>query len=553
MCAFRSLVLVLLVSGAFPLWAQTAPDTHWVQFTDKSNTPFSLSAPEQFLSARALTRRQNQNIALDESDLPVDPAYITTVLAQGDIQLINRSKWFNAITIRTTDADALTAIQGLPFVQNVRSTRRLVGGHADMDKFGSAEPTSGARGGDPSAYGPSFLQISMLNGHLLHAIDAKGQGMLIGVLDSGFEDADSLPAFQPLRDRNGIILTRDMVNHDGDVYEDHWHGRSVLSCMTGVLDSQLLGTAPAADYVLLRTEDVGSEYVVEEDNWIAGAELCDSLGCDVLNTSLGYTVFDDSLQNHTYAELDGATTRISIAAGMASRKGMIPVSSAGNSGESEWYYISAPADAIDILAVGAVGDVENSAPFSSRGPSADGRVKPDVCAMGWGAIGLGFEGDSIAAINGTSFSSPILAGLVACLWQLHPLRTAQEIMAAVRQSASFYAEPNDSLGYGVPDFMQAHDYLVATTGIIEHAAAGITAFPVPFSDRLELVLFDDWGTCDISFFDPAGRMMWTRQGMPVANGRLILEGDALAALQDGLYLLRLRSRDHTIVRSVIKE
>lgn len=552
MRSHRISVILLAAWAAASLSAQTAPDTYWVQFTDKENTPYSLSDPGAFLSDRALARRATQDIALDESDLPVDPAYIATVLAQGDVQLINRSKWFNAITIRTTDQEALEAIQGLPFVMNVRGTRRLVAGHPDAEKFGTTGPVSGERGGEPGQYGPSFLQISMMNGHLLHAIEAKGQGMLIGVLDSGFDKVDSLPAFQELRDRNGIVLTRDMVNHDGDVYDDHWHGRSVLSCMAAHLDSQLLGTAPEADYVLLRTEDVGSEYIVEEDNWIAGAELCDSIGCDVLNTSLGYTVFDDSLQNHSYEDLDGATTRISIAAGMASQKGMIPVQSAGNSGSSEWYYISAAADAFDILSVGAVGDVENSAPFSSRGPSADGRVKPDVCAMGWGAIALRFEGDSIASVNGTSFSSPILAGLVACLWQLHPLRSAHEIMAAVRQSASFYAEPNDSLGYGVPDFIQARDQLIATVGMSESSTTSVRVFPMPFSDGLELMVPAAIRNVDAALFDLAGREVWARTSLNPSNGHLVLSDGALSALQNGTFVLRVSSANGTVVRSVIK-
>ena len=196
----------------------------------------------------------------------------------------------------------------------------------------------------------------------------------------------------------------------------------------------MLGTAPNADYVLLRTENADSEFIVEEDNWVSGAEIADSIGCDVLNTSLGYTEFDDTAQNHTYADLDGQTARISIAAGIASRKGMIPVNSAGNSGEDDWHYIGAPADAFDILAVGAVNNERMVAPFSSRGPSADGRVKPDVCAVGWGAIGLGIDGLRPDPLNGTSFSSPITCGLVACLWQLHRDKSAHEVMDAVRQA-----------------------------------------------------------------------------------------------------------------------
>ena len=538
---------LLVTVGAF---AQTAPDTYWVQFTDKDNTPYSLSQPEQFLSARAIARRQAQGTVLDQLDLPVDPSYIAAVLATGEVELINRSKWFNAVTIRTTDANALLAVQQLPFVSNVRGTRRLVASDPEVDEL-IAPPPGGERGGQPEDYGASWTQISMLNGHLLHAMEAKGQGMLIGVLDSGFDKADSLPAFDSLRARGGILLSRDMVNHDGDVYDDHWHGRSVLSCMTGILPGFLQGTAPQADYVLLRTEEVANEYIVEEDNWVAGAELCDSLGCDVLNTSLGYTEFDDSLTNHVYADLDGATTRISIAAGIASQKGMIPVCSAGNSGQSEWHFISAAADAFDILAVGAVGDQEQHAPFSSWGPSADGRVKPDVCAMGWGAIGLRVEGDSIAQINGTSFSSPILAGLVACLWQLHPDRTAQEIMQAVRQSASLYVTPNDSMGYGIPDFLEAHNQLVQLTVEGDRLAPDVQVFPVPFVDHLRIVVpYVSELTAQVTLIDPQGRSVLTTR-TTIVNGRMELDG--LGSLASGMYLLRVEQSGALLSRRVVKQ
>jgi subtilisin family serine protease len=314
--------------------------------------------------------------------------------------------------------------------------------------------------------------------------------------------------------------------------------------MAGHLEGQLLGTAPQADYVLLRTEDVHSEYPVEEDNWISGAELADSLGCDVLNTSLGYTTFDDSTMDHRYADLDGQTLRMSIAANIASRKGMIPVQSAGNSGASDWYYISAPADAIDILSVGAVGDVENHAWFSSHGPSADGRVKPDVCAMGWGTIVLRADTDSITPANGTSFSSPILAGLVACLWQLHPQRNASEIMAAVRQSASFFNAPNDSLGYGVPDFAAAHAWLVMTTAVAEEVApAGVVrAYPVPFQHSFSVQLPAEDGVVFLALFDVQGRGVFATRSV-VSNGVLQLTDPRLAGLPEGSYFLKVQQGD----------
>ncbi len=549
---WSTLILLLLVASQWQAWGQTAPDTWWVQFTDKANTPYTIDQPSAYLSARSIERRQTQGILVDDLDLPVDPAYIATVLGIGDIQLMNRSRWFNAITIRTTDPGLLDAIEALPFVQNVRSVRRLVGDRPHSDKFGE-QFTGVPRGGGDEDYGASFLQISMMNGHLLHELQAKGEGMLIGVLDSGFEGTDSLLAFSELRDRGGIVLTADMVSHDGDVYQDHWHGRSVLSCMAARLPGQLVGTAPNADYALVRTEDVGSEYIVEEDNWISGAELLDSLGCDILNTSLGYTVFDDSLQNHTYADLDGETTRISIAGGIASRKGMIPVTSAGNSGENDWYYISAPADAIDILAVGAVGEDAQPAPFSSHGPSADGRVKPDVSAMGWGTIGLGVDGVEVVPINGTSFASPLVAGLVACLWQLHPERTAQDIMSAVRSSASHFDDPTPQLGHGIPNFMLAHDILSLTSGITERTDTDMHLFPMPFTDRLTLMLPASFGDpVDITIFDPLGRSTLSLPGSLVPAEGVVIEGAQLAGLNSGIHVVHVRLHDRVLVRTVVK-
>jgi len=546
----RNIAWVLAASAALCLHGQTSPDTYWVPFTDKENTPFSLDQPEQFLSARAIQRRTTQGIGYDQLDLPVDPAYITAVLNTGEVDLLNQSKWFNGITIRTTDLDALSAIQSLGFVNALQPTGVSMAGQSRQPKFLELAPVLD-RDGEPELYGTAFRQIEMLNGHQLHAIQAKGQGMLIGVLDSGFLGVDSAIAFQSLRDRDGIVLTRDLVRHDGDVFDDHYHGRSVLSCMAADLDGVILGTAPGADYVLIRTENAESEYPVEEDNWIAGAELADSIGCDVLNTSLGYTTFDDSTMDHTYAQLDGQTLRISIAARIAVQKGMIPVHSAGNSGTSEWRYIGAPADAIDILAVGAVGDVENSAPWSSRGPSADGRVKPDVCTMGWGSIVLRENVDSIVAANGTSFASPILAGLVACLWQLHPNNTAPEVMAAVRQSASFYTAPSDSLGYGVPDFALAHTILLATSIRSTTDQGTLHMYPLPFTDQLNIAFRDPVaGPLQLTLLDLAGRTVWSGSQAPTGN-RLQVGG--LGEMAEGLYVLQLTDQQGTVLtRSVIK-
>ncbi|QQR85734.1 MAG: S8 family serine peptidase [Flavobacteriales bacterium] len=536
--------LVLPALCAIGALAQTGPATYWVQFTDKTSTPYTLSAPEEFLSARSLDRRQQQGIALDESDLPVDPAYVSALLAAGDFELVNVSKWFNAVTIRSTDTLALDTIGSLPFVQQMRQSRPA--GPDPIASVGTVKYASFLKQevGDEYAtrYGASFRQIEMMNGHLLHDAGAEGQGLLIGVLDSGFDQADSLHTFKELRERGGIVLTRDMAYQDGDVYSDNYHGRSVLSVMAGHWPGRLLGTAPGADYVLLRTEVAESEYLWEEDNWIAGAELCDSIGCDVLSTSLGYTQFDDSLTDHTYTDMDGRSTRISIAATMAARKGMIPVNSAGNSGHDDWRFIGAPADADSILAVGAVGNDRIIAGYSSYGPSFDGRVKPDVAATGYATIGLGVSGTQVQPINGTSFSGPLVAGLVACLWQLHPDRSGQEIVQAVRRSASQYDSPDDRKGYGIPDFYRAHLLLGGTdrTGLESNIVFG--TWPSPFIDVFHVELFTGAATqLDLVLYDTMGRVAWRATDfLEPDTYKIVRVGDAtLRSLPAGAYVLDL--------------
>ncbi len=543
------LFLPLLISA--PLLAQTAPATYWVQFTDKDHTPYSLSAPQEYLSQRALDRRIRQNIPIDSLDLPVDPAYVAQLMAAGDFQLLTRSKWFNAVTIRSTDTLALDSLGLLPFIHVVQITvdgKPRPARHAL--KFGMETKTYA------SDYGLSFRQIEMMNGHLLHAVgDAEGQGMLIGILDSGFQDADILPGLSALRDQNGIVLTRDLVEPGGNVYAQHYHGRSVLSLMAGKVEGQLLGTAPLANYALVRTENVATEYIVEEDNWVSGAELCDSLGCDVLNTSLGYTTFDDPTQDHSYADLNGLTSRMTLAADIATRKGMIPVNSAGNSGAAPWHYIGVPADAFDILAVGAVGSDRILADFSSRGPSADGRIKPDVSAMGLGTIGIGTGGQDVYAINGTSFSSPLVAGLTACLWQLHPDRTAHDVMTAVRRSASQHDHPDDDLGYGIPDFWRAH--LLLGGRDLTHLAdpTVLAVMPVPFTDFLDIEVYaGESDAMDLKIYDMLGRKLWaSTTGLePGTYSRVRIQNDLLTQLRAGAYIVEVQVGGSRLTQRVIK-
>ncbi len=549
--AILSLLACAVINAHVPARAQTGPAIYWVQFTDKDATPYSLDHPEAYLSPRALERRTRQGIAIDSLDLPVDPAYIGQLLTAGDIELLSVSKWMNAVTIRSTDTLALDSLGLLPFVHVVRTT---------MD--GRSRPTHHAakfpspKNSYAQDYGTSLRQVQMMNGHLLHQVGgAEGQGMLIGVLDSGFEQADILPGLADLRARGGIVHTRDVVNPGGNVYGEHYHGRSVLSVMAGHVEDKLRGTAPMADYVLVRTEDANSEYLVEEDNWVSGAELCDSIGCDVLNTSLGYTTFDDSTQNHSYADLNGLTSRMTLAADIASRKGLVVVNSAGNSGVLPWHYISVPADAFDILAVGAVDADRHLANFSSRGPTADGRTKPDVSAMGYQTIGLDGGGWNAGPINGTSFAGPLVAGLSACLWQLHQDRTAQEVMDAIRRSASQYQESDADLGFGIPDFWRAHLLLGGRdlTGLSTATALGV--MPVPFSNYLDVEVFAGGvNTMTLTIHDVLGKTLWSaRTGLePNSYSRVRIQDDLLTGLHAGVYIVEVQVGESRLIRRVVK-
>lgn len=542
-------LLFTLVAGTTA--AQTAPAIYWVQFKDKAHTPYSLGAPEAFLSQRAIDRRARQHIPIDSLDLPVDPAYIAQLQAAGDMEVLHVSKWFNAATIRSTDTLALDSLGLLPFVNVVQLTQDgTVRPHRQAGKFPLPKLFE-------EYYGDSFRQIAMMNGHLLHELGgAKGQGMLVGVLDAGFLNADILPGLEDLRARNGILLTRDLVEPGGNVYAEHYHGRSVLSVMAGHVEGKLTGTAPLADYVLVRTENGAVEYRVEEDNWVAGAELCDSLGCDVLNTSLGYSTFDDPAQDHSYADMNGLTSRMTMASDIASRKGMVVVSSAGNSAQLPWHYITAPADAFDILTVGAVDTARQVAPFSSRGPSADGRVKPDVSAMGFRTVGLDGAGWNVGRINGTSFSAPLVAGLSACLWQLHQDRSAHDVMDAIRRSASQYDHPDDDLGYGIPDFWRAHLLLGGRdiTGLTSPAALGVV--PNPFTDFLDVEVYTgDETTMEMSLVDLLGQKLWntTVAGLePHTYAHVRVHDALLTRLRAGTYILRVEIGGSHLTHRVVK-
>jgi subtilisin family serine protease len=304
-------------------------------------------------------------------------------------------------------------------------------------------------------YGPSFKQTEMLNGHLLHQLGLNGKGMDIAVFDGGFLFADILPAMSHLFDEGRIIETHDFLHYNSSqVFDASTHGTMVLSHMAGIMKDSLYGTAVEANYYLFQTEDVFREVRLEEDTWIQAAEWADSIGIDVINSSLGYSLFDEDYMNYSPSDMNGSTTRISQGAEICALKGTLVVNSAGNSGDDQWHVITAPSDAEHVLCIGAVDLNGTHASFSGYHPPGLNDVKPNIVAMGRQTVYAASD-STISRGNGTSFSSPIIAGMAATLWQAFPTATNMDIFNAIEESASFYSTPNDSMGYGIPDFWKA--------------------------------------------------------------------------------------------------
>ncbi len=477
----------------------------WVTFSDKTGTPYTISNPSAFLSARSIQRRANQGIAINYNDLPVNPSYVSQVLATGAVTLNYSSRWFNAISITTTDANALLAIQALSFVTGVGPVFRMTRDDSfrENDFFESLK-TAPELPPTPLAYnyGGSLNQIAQVNGDCLHNMGFHGEGMQIAVLDDGFLNVNTITAFDSIRLNNQILGTKDFVLNGGNVYTDGGgHGTMVLSCMAAFLSGQIVGTAPKAEYYLIRTENALTEYLIEEDNWVAGAEYADSAGADIICTSLYYTQFDDASQNHTFADMDGQTTICAQAANFTARVGMLTFCCAGNSGQTAWLRIGTPSDADSALAVGAVNGTGTLASFSSRGPSADGQVKPDICAQGVNAVVVSSNGN-VTTANGTSFSTPISSGAAACLWQYRPNFTNMQIRQAIWQSASQFGSPDSLKGYGIPDFCLAG---MLVSGEELEDGPQFIVYPNPTTEELFVKFIKLEGSVTIRIVDATGK------------------------------------------------
>ncbi|GAA4386372.1 S8 family serine peptidase [Hymenobacter koreensis] len=508
---------------------------HLIYFRDKAGTPFTIAQPQAFLSARAVQRRQRQNIPVQPRDLPVSPTYVAQVKATSGVQLWYTSRWFNAAVV-ACDSVALGRLQALPFVRSAQTLNRTT---RSSTRSLPAEPTSTEAAASVADllttrdknYGQAFWQADMIGAVALHNAGFRGEGMHIAVLDAGFPGVNQSAPFASMRNENRLLSTFDFVGRDRGVYERNSHGTNTLSCMAGNLATTYIGTAPKASYHLLLTEDVSSEHPIEEANWLIAAEYADSAGVDIISSSLGYTTFDFPSRSHTYADMNGRTSVASRAATMAARAGILVVNSAGNDGGSAWRYIGAPADADSVLTVGAVDSLGVIAGFSSVGPTADGRIKPNLAAQGYLAAFV-TTGGGVARGNGTSFACPVLAGTAAAFWQANPTLTAQQVMHWLQRSASLADNPNNFLGYGIPNAERANT-LAKNGGTIPDGELSI--FPNPAGRDLFLNLPAELRNqaLRVVIYDVRGALVAEKIMSPSAAAQVPLQPEPL---RSGMYL-----------------
>lgn len=466
----RILLFSLLLSVCLLSANAQSPAKYWVQFKDKAHSAYSVAHPEEFLSQRALERRSRFNISVDETDLPVSQYYIDKLKDVDEHAVVlTKSKWMNGVTVYAEREDALEAFKALPFVVDCQKTAVMKEVIAKEDSIKMYCDNAYRFGGDERHniisendldYGLATAQVRCNNAHWLHRLGFKGQDVYLTVMDGGFDKVDSLRFYQTLRDENRLLGVRNFVQPGACVFTDDTHGEMVLSCIASYVPGEIIGTAPMVSLYLAKTEDGRTEFFIEEDNWAAGCEWADSLGCDVLSASLGYFIFDDSNMVRKYSDLTGRVSRASRVATMAVKKGLIVVNSAGNAGmRKDWSKIGFPTEAYDVLSVGAVDVHGKRAPFSSKGPAVGGRIKPDVCAVG-GRTYIGDVKGKVRTSNGTSFAAPLMAGMVVCLRQAFPEKSSYEILNAVRYSGSQASAPDTLMGYGIPDMLKAYNLLL---------------------------------------------------------------------------------------------
>ena len=553
------------------LFSKAQSTRHIVEFTDKKGTQFSLGNPSAYLSAKSIARRTKQKISIDSTDLPLSKTYLDSIAAVPNVDIRNQSKWLNQILIITSDAAALAKINSFPFVKSVkaiaplaRPTEDIIAKKKDqtyelgnelLSRMNNGTKTEGV---NDIQYGGTFNQIHIHEGEYLHNLGFTGDGITIAVLDAGFQAYKTNPALDSMRLQGRVLGEWDYVMNEASVNEDYVHGAYCLSIIAANRPGSIVGSAPHASFWLLRTEDVYSEYPVEEQYWIAAAEFADSAGTDMISTSLGYNIFDDPSYNHTYPERNGNTTMITRAADFAAKKGIIVTASAGNDGQrtDDYKFVSCPADADSVLTVGAVNGAGTIAAFSCWGPNSAGKVKPNVVSVGQGTILANTIGNPIGG-NGTSYANPNMAGLVACLWQAFPEFTNMEIIDAVQHSADRFLTPDERYGYGIPNFRIAYNQLLIERQRRKYATVlgneWMKAYPVPYSTNFNLLIKAPMdGKATIQLSNAMGQQLERQTLETDADHYYLINFTQAPVLAKGVYFIRYEDGKNKRTIKIVK-
>ncbi|MCX7547578.1 S8 family serine peptidase [Xanthomarina sp. F1114] len=529
------LLFLLLLCSQLQIFAQ---EDAWVYLTDKENVAASIANPISILTQKAIDRKQAHGVSIDARDVPVNETYISQLKAETGISVHSKSKWFNAVHVRGTESD-INSLLSLAYVVDIVFADNNLNARLEVPKNKFELETRRTS----FNYGSAANQIEMIQGDLLHQDNYTGTGITIAVIDAGFPNVNTMGGFQRLRDNNGILGGYDFYDRNPDVYANtsSSHGTNVLSTMAGYIEDEYVGTAPDASYYLFRTENAPNENPIEESLWVEAAERADSLGVDIINSSLGYKTYDNPNYTHLDADLDGLTTYISKGANIAFEKGILVVNSAGNEGANG---LNAPADAAGVFTIGGVDSNGDYANFSSQGSAFQPTQKPDVVTQGQ-ASAIIWEDNVIGVANGTSFSSPIMAGAIACLWQALPDLNNSQIMQLIRESASQYNAPDYLMGYGIPNLASALNQGLSIEDV-EILQDKIHIYPNPFSNNLYISFPASEKQVQITLYNILGKEMLEKN---LLNSSKI----NVSSLSNGVYLLKIETQNGTITKKLIKK
>lgn len=511
---------------------------YMVFFKDKQGNGFTTSNPQAFLSNRAIDRRNRQGISITEQDLPVTASYVEGVRSAG-ANTFFKTKWMNGVLVQCAPTLVAT-LTNLPYVDHVEfvaPNERLNTGRKKV-----THRIKGSRAGEVTQ-----AQLDLNGIDEMHREGIHGENMVIALFDAGFAGVDATQPFQHIlsEGRINLAVSQDFVFNSDDIFQYDDHGTEVFSVIAAYQEGVFIGGAYKANYQLYVTEDASTEYRIEEYNWLFAAERADSAGVDVVNASLGYYDFDDPTMNYPKSAMDGKTTVVTRAAQLLADRGVVVVCSAGNEGNVSWKIVSAPADAFDILAVGAVDQSGARSSSSSIGPTADNRIKPDVMAMGSATAVIRANG-STGTTSGTSLASPLITSLVTGVWQKYPDLTNREVISVIRKSATLANSPNYFMGYGIPTFESVSKYL----GEIERNPFDV--YPNAFTDTITIKPFSPAlvSTCSVELISAEGKLFMKDEISFTRENPVFLAN--LSSIASGTYVLQLEWNGKKYTHRIVK-